>query len=375
MRRRALIGAAVVAAMALTASPAFADACDPVVGPPNAAALEAAIAGLPNPDVTGALVRVTGSAGRWTGTSGVSDRSTGAPVDPDGHIRIGSTTKVFTAVLVLRLAQEHRIDLARPVQHYLPGLLPDSYPPIPVRTLLDHTSGLPSVDIPGMYDPAWVVAHRYDHWTPQQVIATATAHPVVFAPGTAQMYTNTSYLVAGLLAEKVTGVTYAQLVRDLITRPLGLRDTYEPGDDPRLPAPHSNGYLAVGGQLVDVTSMNQSMTWSAGSLVSTARDLDTFLSALFRGRLLGREMTAALFTVPDVSLVEGGPAIYSQGLMRLVVNGTTVWGKTGSRYGYASGVFATRNLERVVAYSVNATTKKSDGQPAIVLRIADAASR
>ncbi|MGY0237047.1 serine hydrolase domain-containing protein [Longispora urticae] len=375
MRRRVLIGAAVAAAVALTASPAAAGPSCPDIGPPDAKALAAAISELPNADVTGALVRVTGSAGRWTGTSGVSDTTTRAPVDPDGYFRIGSTTKVFTAVLVLQLAQERRLDLARPVQHYLPGLLPADYPPIPVRTLLDHTSGLPSVDIPGMYDPAWVLAHRYDHWTPRQVVGTATAHPVEFAPGTAQMYTNTSYLVAGLLAEKVTGRSYGELVRDRIARPLGLRDTYEPGDDPELPTPHSKGYLTVDGTLKDATSMNQSMTWSAGSLVSTARDLDTFLSGLFRGRLLSREMTAALFTVPEVPLVEGGPAIYSQGLMRLEVNGVTVWGKTGSRYGYSSGVFATRDLERVVAYSVNATTKKADGQPAIVLRIADAASR
>jgi D-alanyl-D-alanine carboxypeptidase len=69
-----------------------------------------------------------------------------------------------------------------------------------------------------------------------------------------------------------------------------------------------------------------------------------------------------------------GPAYYSQGLMSLEVNGLTVWGKTGSRYGYSSGVFATRGLERKLAYSVNATVKSQDGQPLIVQRIAFAAT-
>jgi D-alanyl-D-alanine carboxypeptidase len=83
-----------------------------------------------------------------------------------------------------------------------------------------------------------------------------------------------------------------------------------------------------------------------------------------------------LFTVPDVETVDnGGPAVYSQGLMTITVNGVTMWGKTGSRYGYSSGVFATRDLARKAACSANVTTKSSEGQPAIVSQIADAATR
>ncbi len=300
--------------------------------PPNDTALTAAIAGLPDQETTGALVRITGSAGEWSGTAGVSDLRTDSPVRPDGNFRIGSTTKVYTGVMVLQLAQEHRIDLDQPVQRYLPGLLPADYPRVPVRTLLDHTSGLPSVDIPGLYDPRWVLDRRYDHWSPREVVDTALRHPIDYPPGTAQKYTNTAYVTAGVIVEKVTGRSYASNLRDRITRPLHLRHTYYPGDDPHLPNPAARGYLDVDGDLVDVTTMNQSIPGAAGAIIATAADLDTFVTGLFRGRLLNKAMMTRLFTLPDVPMFDGsGPAVYSQGLQSITVNGVTVWGKTGSR--------------------------------------------
>jgi D-alanyl-D-alanine carboxypeptidase len=396
--RKTAIAVLAAAALGLTALPAYAATADaplskaptsacayadptgaepiPDLTRPNATALAESISSAPDQDTTGALVRLTGSAGGWSGTSGYSDITTHAPVDPDGYVRIGSTTKTFTAVIVLQLAQEHGVDLEQPVQRYLPGVLPPSYPPIPVRTLLDHTSGLPSIDIPWLADPDEVIKHRYEHWSPARVLGTATAHPIDYAPGTAQKYTNTSYVLAGMLIEKVTGHSYGQAVRDRIARPLGMSRTFEPGDDPRLPNPHSNGYITnAHGDLVDVTEMNQSIPWSAGSLVSTAPDLDRFITGLFRGRLLGPAMMIRLFTVPKVPMFDGtGDAYYSQGLMKIWLGKITVWGKTGSRYGYSSGVFATCDLQRKLAYSVNATTKSSDGQPAIVQKIAVAAT-
>lgn len=364
----------IIAAVAAATSAVPAGAATQVP-PPNDTALRAAISGLPNRETTGALVRITGSAGAWSGISGVSDLRTNAPVKAGGRFRIGSTTKVFTAVMVLQLAQERRIDLNEPVQRYLPGVLPAGYPAVPVYTLLDHTSGLPSVDIPGLTDPRWVLEHRFDHWSPQQVLDTALRHPIDFQPGTAQKYSNTSYVTAGMIVEKVTGRSYERNLRERITGPLGLCHTYYPGDDPSLPNAAARGYLDVDGELVDATEMNQSIPGAAGGVISTAEDLDGFITGLFRGRLLDRQMMTRLFTVPDVSTFGGGgPALYSQGLMRIVVNGVEVWGKTGSRHGYSSGVFATRGLERKLVYSVNPTLKSPDGQPLIVQKIAAAAT-
>lgn len=243
-------------------------------------------------------------------------------------------------------------------------------------TLLDHTSGLPSVDIPGLYAPEWILKHRFDHWSPREVVDTAFQHPIDFQPGTAQKYTNTSYVTAGMIIEKVTGRSYARNLRDRITGPLNLRRTYYPGDDPILPNPAARGYLRDDdGDLVDVTVMNQSIPGAAGAIISTAADLDGFITGLFDGRLLGKDMMPRLWAIPDVPMFDGsGKASYSQGLQAIEVNGLTVWGKTGSRHGYASGIFATQDLERKVAYSVNPTTKSQDGQPLMVMKIAAAAA-
>jgi len=381
MRRSAVaLSGVALFAIAGTGVAASTGPADPVLPPLDPAALQGAIAGLPDAETTGALLRITGGAGEWSGTSGVSDLGTGAPVSPESRFRIGSITKTFTAVVVLQLAAENRVDLDRTVEHYLPGLLPSGYPDITVRQLLDHTTGLPGIDLPS--DPQWIVANRYTAFSPQEVLATATANPMLFPPGTAQKYSNTNYILAGMLVEAVTGRPYGAEVHERILRPLHMRGTSVPGDDPNLPRPHAHGYLDVGdGELVDMTRMNQSIPWAAGEMISTAEDLDRFIVALFRGELLPAKENELMFTLPDPSVktfdgdgdpTNDQPAIYGQGLQAYPGDGFVAWGKTGMRYGYTNGVFATRDLERRVVYSVNSTTKQSDGQPAIVQRIAAA---
>ncbi|GAA4591840.1 serine hydrolase domain-containing protein [Planotetraspora phitsanulokensis] len=337
--------------------------------PLNARALCQSIAGLPNSQATGALVQVRGTAGSWTGKSGVGDLRTGRPVPDDARIRIGSITKVFTATVVLQFVAEGKVDLDGTVQHYLPGLLPANYPPVTVGELLDHTSGLPSPTLPE--DDRWILDHRYDKWTPQQWMDGVAANPMEFEPGTRQHYLNTNYIVLGMLIEKLTGRPYADAVRTRIIRPLGLRHTTLPVDDVRIHGPHAKGYLAVTDddgktRLVDVTEMSQTMTWAAGEIISTTDDLDRFMVALFRGRLLKPAQLEKMFTVPDgVPLFDGDddpsndqPAAYTMGMSVMTLpGGVTVYGKTGSRYGYSTGMFATRDLKRRIVVTVNSTTK------------------
>ncbi|MFE0332244.1 serine hydrolase domain-containing protein [Streptomyces sp. NPDC058960] len=367
-------GMAAPAAAAIPASaPAGTTAPLPALDPVT---LKAAIGGLPNADLTGALLRITGSSGHWSGTSGLGNLETGQGVPRNGHIRIGSISKVFTATIVLQLAAEHRIGLGEPVQRYLPGVLPADLPPITVGQLLNHTSGLPrSAAVPEFGDgsPEWFAANRMKSFTPQQVIGSMAGQPMQYAPGTAQQYNGMNYFVAGLLVEKITGHTFADEVRSRITRPLGLHDTYVPrADDPHLPSPHSHGYLTVKSSdgtthPVDVTEQSP-WPWAEGGMISTPADLDRFMTALFRGRLLPPAQQTKLFTVPDVpsfhssqcrTEADAGRACMTMGLMRVEAsNGVVVWGKTGSCPGYTSGVFATRDLSRKIVYSVNPTNLK-----------------
>ncbi|MFI1799402.1 serine hydrolase domain-containing protein [Streptomyces sp. NPDC020379] len=380
--RRALVGACVAGALLTTAVlPASgAAAASPTVPPLDTKALRAAISDLQHPQATAAQLRVSGSAGQWYGTSGKADLRTGQAVRADDRFRIGSITKVFVATTVLQLAAEHRVDLDTPVQHYLPGLLPKDYAPITVGQLLNHTSGLPGATGPGVPDmstPEDVLKHRDDRWTPERLVAVSTRAPLKFTPGTRQEYRGINYVLAAMLVEKVTGHAYGKEIDARVLRPLGLRNTSVPGDDPKIHGPHVHGYLAMSdGTLKDATDFNQSEAWGEGEMISTTGDLDRFISALFSGKLLPEPALDKMFTLPspDVRMTDGSPASYSMGLQSVTVNGITFWGKTGERWGYNSAMVSTKDGRRRAEFSFN-PTHRDKSQTQMTLRIADALTK
>ncbi|EFL18306.1 serine-type D-Ala-D-Ala carboxypeptidase [Streptomyces sp. C] len=169
----------------------------------------------------GALATVTDRDGRTrTYTAGAED----------GQVRIGSNTKTFTAVVVLQLVGEGRIGLDTPVDTHLPGLVRGEGIDgrhITVRQLLQHTSGLPDYEAD---DTDAILGRRY--LEPRDILDTALRHKAAFPPGTSWAYSNTNYVVAGLIVQKVTGRPLAEEIDRRVIRPLGLRHTYfpAPGD-------------------------------------------------------------------------------------------------------------------------------------------------
>ncbi|NGN67085.1 beta-lactamase family protein [Streptomyces sp. A7024] len=380
MPARTSIAVAAALVLGLTAvplaAPAFADApasARTTSAGPDAAALRAALAGLPDAEATAALVRVGGSDGSWRGSAGVHDLVSGRDADPKARFRAGSTTKVVTAALVLRLAAEGKVDLDATVQRYLPGLLSADFAPITVRQLLNHTSGIPAgAGLGETFEE--VYAHRYDTLTPKDVVAGAVAKGPEFAPGARQHYLNINYTVLGMLVEKVTGDSYARQATRLVLRPAGMRHTSFPGTDPRIHGPHNSGYQAVSRpdgttKMVDVTEWNQADRWAAGDMISTTADLERLLGALFRGRIVPGPQLQEMFTVPKG--IDG--ASYSAGLQRFEHGGKVYWLKSGARYGYTAMVAATRDLSRTLVYSVNSTDAKGESMNPVAERIARAA--
>ncbi|MGW2592611.1 serine hydrolase domain-containing protein [Streptomyces sp. NPDC001515] len=367
-------------ALASAPSPAAAGRSAPSVPPaygaPDAEALRAALLGLPSGDATAALVRVGGTSGGWRGSAGVHDLVSGRPADPSGRFRAGSVTKVFTAAVVLQLASEGRVGLDRPVRRYLPDLIPAAYGTVTVRQLLNHTSGIPNIG-PGYATPEEVYAHRFDRYDPAEVVRAATARERSFAPGTRQQYGNIGYTVAGLLIERITHDAYASQVTRRILEPLRLKDSYLPGDDPTIRGPHNHGYQVYGdGELRDVTVWGTSDTWAAGALISTTADLERFTRALFAGRVVRGPLLEAMFTLPGDEVREygtGAPATHSAGLSAMRLGGHEVWGKTGSRWGYTTGIGATRDLSRTLVYNVNATDAKGQDMNPTTMNVVVAA--
>ncbi|GGO62170.1 serine hydrolase domain-containing protein [Nonomuraea cavernae] len=359
---------------------------DAPIPPVNAAALRQSIAGLPAADATAAIVRVGGTKGSWRGVTGVADLTTRREASEHARFRAGSVTKMFTTAVVLQLVADGDVSLDGTVQHYLPGLLPDSYPEVRVGQLLNHTSGLPSPDLPDSFE--WAYRTRFKTWTPQEYVALAVRNPIEFTPGTRQHYLNINTFVAGLLIEKVTGRSYKHEVTTRILRPVGMRDSYLPGTSPRIRGPHHKGYQSVpagftdaiaysAGHVVDMTKSSVTSTWASGDLISTAADLEKFVKALFSGKVVPPAQLEPMFTVPDVTMYDdcgNQPAVYTSGMSKVVLPGGIVaYGKTGARYGYAAGVGATRDLSRTLVYSVNSTDAKASGQNERTLGIALAA--
>ncbi|GAA3890921.1 serine hydrolase domain-containing protein [Streptomyces lacrimifluminis] len=341
---------------------------------PDAEALRAALAGLPDADATAALVRVGGTGDGWRGSAGVHDLASGRAAEPDARFRAGSTTKAVTAAVVLQLAAEGEVDLGRPARRYLPDLVPRTYEHVTVRQLLNHTSGIPAADGTGTTFEEWY-AHRFDLHSLREMVADATARKPEFAPGTEQHYLNINYTVLGLLIERITGHSYEQETARRVFAPLGMRNTCFPGTDPDIRGPHNHGYQAVAGadgttEYRDVTVWGTTDSWAAGAMISTTADLERFLIALFRGRVVPQPQLTEMFTLPA-----GVPgATMSAGLQRYVTpDGTELWLKSGGRWGYNSVIAATRDLSRTLVYSVNSTDAKGQGMNPVGARIAQAA--
>jgi len=184
---------------------------------------------------TGVQGSVRGRHERLTARSGVADLRTGRPVPRGGYFRMGSNTKTFVATLVLQLVAEGRLSLDDTVERWLPGIVAgngNDGRTVTVRHLLQHTSGLYNYtnDLNELASPEGYESVRFRSWRPTELVAMAMRHPPNFAPGTHWDYSNTGYILVGMIIEAVTGRTWDIEVRDRVIRPLGLRHTFSPGD-------------------------------------------------------------------------------------------------------------------------------------------------
>ncbi|MFD9650880.1 serine hydrolase domain-containing protein [Streptomyces mirabilis] len=268
-----------------------------------------------------------------TYTAGVGDLATGAKVPRDGQVRIGSNTKTFTAVAVLQLVGEGKIGLDAPVDTYLRGLVRGDGIDgrhITVRQLLQHSSGLPNY--------SKYLSDDIRYYDPRELLDLALQHKADFAPGTSWAYSNTNYLVAGLIVQKVTGRPLAEEIDQRVIKRIGLRHTYfpVPGEE-TIREHHPRGYYqdSAGAPLVDATEWDPSWAWAAGQMVSTNSDLNRFFTALLAGRLLPKAQLDQMRTTVPASYPFPAGARYGLGLVSTPLScGGVYWGHGGSMTGY-----------------------------------------
>jgi D-alanyl-D-alanine carboxypeptidase len=222
----------------------------------------------------------------FEGSVGVADVVRPRPIDARDRFRIGSVTKTYVAALVLQLVAEGTLTLADPVERWLP----DAVPPggtITVEMLLRMRSGLPDYPPAILGAPPDVrVLQRY--WTPEDLVQLALTVPGRLAPDAEFRYSNTDYVLLGLIVERATGQRIDAQLWQRVFQPLGLHDTSFPTVDPYLRGPHATGYLREtdDSPYVECTTQSPSELWTAGAIVATARDVAAFLDGLLTGRLL-----------------------------------------------------------------------------------------
>jgi D-alanyl-D-alanine carboxypeptidase len=299
----------------------------------------------------GALVIVRTPTRVRRAARGVSSRDPRVPLRATARFRIASVTKPFVATVVLEVVGERKLSLDDSVEHWLPGLVPNGSD-ITIRELLNHTSGIYNyTDDRGfsqkqLADPTHI-------WSPRDLIAIATSHPPLFAPGTGWSYSNTNYVILGLVVEAVTGTTLERQLRTRLFDPLTLGSTsYVPQVDTSGTLVH--GFIGSAtfpdvpsGTLIDVTSaLNGSWFWGSAAIVSNGDDVTKFFASLLRGKILPSNLLTAMKTVaPGYD--------YGLGLMRVQTACGVAYGHVGDFIGHRNVVYAKANGKRVVDVMVN----------------------
>lgn len=343
--------------------------------------------------VSGILAEVQDAHGRTTARAGVADLAAKGPVPWDAYYRIGSDTKTFTATVVLQLVGEGRLKLTDTIDRWLPGAVRghgNDGRRITVTNLLRQTSGLNDYFAA---DAADLTAesyrrHRFRPQAPAAQLAAALSTPPQWLPDAndpAQErrwgYSNTNYVVAGMLIEQVTGHPWAQEVHERIIEPLGLRHTLTPGTSSYVPGPTATAYTHFPGDPRPTDTTLNFGGRADGGIIMTARDHGVFLRALMSGRLLSPAQLAAMKqTVPAADLSPVPGVRYGLGIAWRPVagRGDGIWFHGGTSLGCVSECGVTPDGSTAVtsaAFTLRLGGPRADAQAARTLGMVDAALR
>ncbi len=248
---------------------------------------------------------------RFEGASGVANLKEGTAMTPSGAFRIGSITKMFTATVIIQLAEEGILSLDDPLSRWLPEVaeqLPNG-DLITLRHLLTHTSGVFNIVEHEAYYADLFTEVEVDENAGVATLACVQRDPndtlaryvygkdALFEPGAQWHYSNTNYTLLGMVVEKATAMPLAEAYRTRIYEPLGMTSTFlDCYEEALIDVVH--GYMGFGDTMTDVTELHESIGWSAGGLVSTAPDLVAFARGLFGGVLFDDPESLVVMTTP-----------------------------------------------------------------------------
>jgi CubicO group peptidase (beta-lactamase class C family) len=287
-----LAGSALGATSATAQSAPSAKAPSPAPVPRDLAAkvdayMKAAIA---HDQFIGTVLIARNGAPVLTKSYGMANIELSAPNTPQTVFRIASVTKGFTALAIMQLQEQGKLNVADPICRYLDDC-PPAWAPITIRQLLTQTSGIKNYSSLPDWDEQLVVRH-YER---SQLVALFRDLPLEFVPGEKYAYTNSGYYLLGLIIERASGKPYEQYLQDSIFRPLGM--THTRFDERRALIPHrATGYYSRGTAFISATYEDPTTAYAGGGLYSTVGDLLLWDQALYSERLVSRNSLDEIFT-------------------------------------------------------------------------------
>ncbi|MFI9550905.1 serine hydrolase domain-containing protein [Nonomuraea endophytica] len=341
------IAAALATMSVLAPSAALAD-----TPPGSVQELQAGLDGILKAGAVGVIAEARLDGKVWRGSSGVVRRD--RPGRPTGgeRLRAGSIVKTFVATVVLQLVGEGKLRLDDTLARMLPRTVADDLveaaDKITLRQLLTHSSGVLEY-LPEGEPPGGALAGRHRTWKPAELVALSRRYERPFKPGEKQVYSNTNYVLLGMIIRRATGHDFGAEIDRRVIRPLGLKDTEVPGADPAITGPHLHGYLpGKDGRPVDISRYNMTVASSAGNLISTDADLNRFFRALVTGKLLRPALLKQMMTGQE----------YGMGLGMTTGPCGKLVGHTGTAYGYQTMSFHSADGRRQISVSYTPLTSK-----------------
>jgi D-alanyl-D-alanine carboxypeptidase len=295
---------------------------------------------------------------------GVRNLKGDLPMRARDHMRIASAAKAFSGAVALSLVSEDKLSLQDTIGERLPEL-PKAWWEVTLRQLLNHTSGIPDFSLEPDFQKA-LLASLTKAPPPEELLSFVEDEDLLFDPGSEYHYSNSDNIVVALMAEAATGKSYEELLRELVYKPLGLKNTTLPRGT-NLKKPFIHGYDTSQQPPEDISEVVAAgWSWASGGIVSTPADLNDFIRGYVGGKLFDERTQAKQRRVVEGGSSEPpGPGKNSAGLalFRYQTRCGTVWGHTGNTLGYTQFMAASPNGSRSVTVSINSQLAPPVGDP------------
>lgn len=281
---------------------------------------------------------------------GMADMELNVPANPDMIFRIGSITKQFTAVCILKLAGEGKLSLQDDIKKFIPDYAIKE--PITIEHLLTHTSGIKSYT---NVDSFW--RNMRTDMTPREIIRLTEKDSLEFKPGTKYNYNNTGFVMLGYMIEKISGKSYEDFVTEYLFKPAGMTKTFF-GNESRIIKDRAKGYKKDGTMFFNSDYISMTLPHAAGSLISTVEDLWKWNQSLYSYKFISKDWVDKATT--SYQLANGKSTNYGYGLGVSAVQGSLAFEHGGGIPGFLTYGIYMPTEEVFVAVFSNCDCKSPD---------------